>query len=145
MAPRLHRRWASLSLPSLPPFYVRENIAYEKAQPQVSNRIGMGPAKPADEACVPRCSGIRPCGAGKDELQRDLKGEKAAKGSYFPLLAAQRYDPAGQYGGTLENGVFLGHVANLVFSGPQHYTPKVASPPGVRARTHTLTHTCCNA
>mmetsp|Transcript_20546 Transcript_20546/g.61842 ORF Transcript_20546/g.61842 Transcript_20546/m.61842 type:complete len:282 (-) Transcript_20546:670-1515(-) len=61
---------------------------------------------------------------GKDELQKDLRGERPAKGAFFPLLGAQRYDPAGKYDGTLENGVFLGHVANLVFSGPQHYTPK---------------------
>ncbi len=55
---------------------------------------------------------------GKDELQRDRKGENEAQGKFFPLTAAQRYDPEAK---ELENGVFLGHVAALTFVGPHDW------------------------
>jgi hypothetical protein len=55
---------------------------------------------------------------GKDELEKDRKGEKAAQGKFFPLTAAQRYNPEAK---ELENGVFLGHVAALTFLGPHEW------------------------
>ncbi len=43
--------------------------------------------------------------------------KKAGQGSgkYFPLTAVQRWDATI---GQIENGIFLGHVAALTFSGP---------------------------
>lgn len=57
----------------------------------------------------------------KAEVAKDRKGEKGSKGMFFPLVAAQRYDREAKQ---LENGVFLGHVASLVFVGPQSWRPK---------------------
>lgn len=42
-------------------------------------------------------------------------------GTYFPLTAVQRWDAAN---GEIENGVFLGHIAALKFSGPYLFKGK---------------------
>lgn len=45
-------------------------------------------------------------------------------GSYFPITAAQRWDAST---GTIENGIFLGLIAALTFSGPYEYKGKKLS------------------
>ncbi len=55
---------------------------------------------------------------GKEELEKERKSQGEAQGKFFPLTAAQRYDPGAKQ---LENGVFLGHVAALTFLGPHDW------------------------
>lgn len=51
---------------------------------------------------------------GTKQVQDALKGGKGG-GSYFPLIAAQRWDTPKQ---EIENGVYLGHIASISFLGP---------------------------
>ena len=53
--------------------------------------------------------------AGAMQVREAMKGVSEGGGQYFPLTAVQRWDRAA---GTIENGVFLGHIAALKFSGP---------------------------
>lgn len=53
--------------------------------------------------------------SGTKEVQKAMKGVGQGSGKYFPLTAVQRWD-ASQ--GQIENGIFLGHLAALTFSGP---------------------------
>jgi hypothetical protein len=45
----------------------------------------------------------------------------AGGGKYFPLTAVQRWDAAA---GEIENGIFLGHLAALLFKGPYSFSGK---------------------
>jgi hypothetical protein len=49
------------------------------------------------------------------DLQAALKGAGQGSGKYFPLTAVQRWDAKA---GKIENGIFLGFLAALTFSGP---------------------------
>lgn len=51
---------------------------------------------------------------GTKQVQDALKGGKGG-GSYFPLIAAQRWDTPKR---EIENGVYLGHIASISFLGP---------------------------
>lgn len=54
--------------------------------------------------------------SGTKQVQRALKNNNGSgSGQYFPLTAVQRWDAAS---GEIENGVYLGHIASLTFSGP---------------------------
>lgn len=53
--------------------------------------------------------------SGTKEVQKAMKGVGQGSGKYFPLTAVQRWD-ASQ--GQIENGIFLGHLAALTFTGP---------------------------
>lgn len=50
---------------------------------------------------------------GTKQVREALKGKEGG-GNYFPLTAAQRWDAST---GTIENGIFLGLIAALTFSG----------------------------
>ena len=50
--------------------------------------------------------------SGTKEVQKAMKGATGG-GKYFPITAVQRWDA-----GEIENGIFLGHLAALTFSGP---------------------------
>lgn len=60
---------------------------------------------------------------GTKQVQRALKGGDGG-GQYFPLTAAQRWDAST---GTIENGIYLGLLAALTFSGPYSYKGKKLS------------------
>jgi len=53
--------------------------------------------------------------SGTKEVQKAMKSAGQGGGKYFPLTAVQRWDSTI---GQIENGIFLGHVAALTFSGP---------------------------
>jgi hypothetical protein len=54
--------------------------------------------------------------SGTKEVQKAMKSAgQEGTGKYFPLTAVQRWDATV---GQIENGIFLGHVAALTFSGP---------------------------
>lgn len=57
------------------------------------------------------------------DVKEGKKGGKAG-GFYFPIPAAQRWE---QDKGVIENGIYLGQVAALVFSGPYEYQKKKLS------------------
>lgn len=57
-------------------------------------------------------------------VAKSFKDPNAGGGNYFPLTAAQRWDGAK---GQIENGIFLGHVAALTFSGPYTMKNKILS------------------
>lgn len=52
--------------------------------------------------------------ADSKQVQKARKGEAAA-GNYVPITAAQTWDASTN---TFNNGVYLGHLASLAFSGP---------------------------
>lgn len=56
-------------------------------------------------------------------VQKAFKGGPGG-GSYFPLTAAQRWDAEKAQ---IENGIFLGHVAALTFTGPYSMKGKILS------------------
>ena len=53
--------------------------------------------------------------SGTKEVQKAMKGAGQGSGKYFPITAVQRWDATQ---GQIENGIFLGHLAALTFSGP---------------------------
>jgi hypothetical protein len=53
--------------------------------------------------------------SGTKDVQKAMKKAGQGSGKYFPLTAVQRWDATI---GQIENGIFLGHVAALTFSGP---------------------------
>lgn len=57
-------------------------------------------------------------------MQEAIKGLSPGGGRYFPLTAVQRWDAAS---GTIENGIFLGWLAALTFSGPYAFVGKKLS------------------
>lgn len=56
--------------------------------------------------------------AGKDQVQKNLKDPDEGKGSYFPIYAAQNFELTEAPKGLNKNGVYLGLLAGLQFSGP---------------------------
>lgn len=59
--------------------------------------------------------------SGTKEVQKAMKGVGQGSGKYFPLTAVQRWDAAT---GQIENGVFLGFLGSLTFSGPYAFKGK---------------------
>jgi hypothetical protein len=53
--------------------------------------------------------------SGTKDVQKAMKSAGQGSGKYFPLTAVQRWDSTTSQ---IENGIFLGHVAALTFSGP---------------------------
>ena len=64
---------------------------------------------------------------GTKQVREALKGKEGG-GNYFPLTAAQRWDAST---GTIENGIFLGLIAALTFSGG-YCLPACLAPAAVR-------------
>ena len=60
---------------------------------------------------------------GTKQVRDALKGKEGG-GNYFPITAAQRWDAST---GTIENGIYLGLIAALTFSGPYEYVGKKLS------------------
>ena len=61
---------------------------------------------------------------GTSKVREALKGTGEGGGNYFPITAAQRWDASK---GEIENGIFLGLIAALLFSGPYEYSGKKLS------------------
>ena len=56
--------------------------------------------------------------SGTKDVQKAMKSAGQGSGKYFPLTAVQRWDSTTSQ---IENGIFLGHVAALIFSGKYQY------------------------
>ena len=52
--------------------------------------------------------------AGSKDIAKDTKGTGIGSGFFFPLAAAQRWDLTAD---SVQNGIYLSHVAALVFKG----------------------------
>jgi hypothetical protein len=61
--------------------------------------------------------------SGTKQVQDAMKGGLGG-GKYFPITAVQRWDAAA---GQIENGIFLGHVAALTFTGPYVFSGRKLS------------------
>lgn len=62
--------------------------------------------------------------SGTKEVQKAMKGVGQGSGKYFPLTAVQRWDASA---GQIENGIFLGFLGALTFSGPYAFKGKKLS------------------
>ena len=71
-----------------------------------------------------RTSTLQPVCAGSEDVVKDAKGTGVGSGRYFPLAAAQRWDLAAD---SIQNGVYLSHLAALEFMGKMVIT-KVRQP-----------------
>jgi len=61
--------------------------------------------------------------ADKKSVSANMKDESAGSGSFFPLLALQRFDLSASPSGRIQNGVWVPHIASLRFRGPYTMQP----------------------